>query len=88
MRKSIVKAIVAGAAALVLSAAVLKTSAPAEAAYWHGGGGGGFGGDAPRRGSAQPSAEAKRNQELVELLIKETRELVEALTSLATKARS
>jgi len=40
MRKSIMKSIVAGLAAIVLSAAV--ASLPADAGIWHGGGGGGW----------------------------------------------
>jgi hypothetical protein len=42
MRRSITKSIVAGLAALTLSAAVVSMSTPAEAVIFHGGGGGGW----------------------------------------------
>jgi hypothetical protein len=50
LRKSIRKSIVAGLAALTLSAAVVSMSTPAEAVFFHGGGGGGWHGGGGWRG--------------------------------------
>lgn len=42
MRNALSRTLVAGIAALSLTASVFATTEPAAAAFWHGGGGGGF----------------------------------------------